>query len=70
LWRTDASAKIVQLIIGIEPANPADKAFKKFSNPFSTLIANKAILLINEKAHSRHRLLTVEPLQQSTASGR
>jgi len=56
--------------MGIEPANPADRAFKKFSKPFSTLTANKAILFINEKAHSRHRLLTVEPLQQSTASGR
>lgn len=56
--------------MGMEPANPADRAFKKFSKPFSTFNANKAILLINEKAHSRHRLLTVEPLQQSTASGK
>jgi len=56
--------------MGIEPANPADRAFKKLSKPFSTLTANRAILFINEKAHSRHRLLTVEPLQQSTASGR
>lgn len=70
MWRTEASAKIVQLIIEMEPANPADKAFKNCSKEVSALIADKAILLINAKAHSRHRLLTVAPLQQSTASGK